>query len=177
MFGRQKVQLQPSTRVTFTETGVVMPEQTIPYEDVFYRKSDTIVFDAETVELVDRCYKDVAVRLSPEKLRIGSEVLDPEQTPHMEVVTSRMVFPREAMGFGDVKFMAAIGAFLGWKAVVFTLMASSMIGAAVGILLIAVGKQAWSGRLPYGPYLALAAMIWIFGGYRLVNWWLMMRGV
>lgn len=175
MFGRQNVQLAPSTRVIFTETAVVMPDRTIPYEDVFYRKSDTIVLDAETVELVDRCYKSVSVRLSPEKLRIGDEVLDPEQTPHMEVVTGKMVFPREAMGFGDVKFMAAIGAFLGWKAVVFTLMASSIIGAAVGLLLIVIGKQAWSGRLPYGPYIALAAMIWIFGGYRLVDWWLMMR--
>ena len=68
------------------------------------------------------------------------------------------------MGFGDVKFMAAIGAFLGWQATIFSLMVSSMIGAAVGVALIVLGKQQWSSRLPYGPYIALAALIWMFGG-------------
>ena len=66
------------------------------------------------------------------------------------------------MGLGDVKFMAGIGAFLGWKGVVFSLMFSSVIGSVVGLTLIALRKQAWSSRLPYGPYIALAAAICIF---------------
>jgi leader peptidase (prepilin peptidase)/N-methyltransferase len=72
---------------------------------------------------------------------------------------------------GDVKFMAAIGAFLGWQAVIFSLMVSSMIGSVVGVALIALRKREWSSRLPYGPYIALAAAIWVFGGNRLVQWW------
>jgi len=75
-----------------------------------------------------------------------------------------VVLPREAMGLGDVKFMAAIGAFLGWPAVVFSLMVSSMIGAAVGVSLILIGRREWSSRLPYGPYIAAAAVIWMFYG-------------
>jgi leader peptidase (prepilin peptidase)/N-methyltransferase len=75
------------------------------------------------------------------------------------------------MGLGDVKFMGAIGAFLGWKAVVFSLMASSMIGSLVGITLILMRKQAWSSRLPYGPYIAMAAAIWIFYGEQLLTFW------
>ena len=90
----------------------------------------------------------------------------------MEVVTDAMVLPREAMGFGDVKFMGAIGAFLGWQATIFSLMVSSLLGAVVGLLLIAFKKQEWSSRIPYGPYIALAATIWIFGGgQRLISWW------
>jgi len=170
-FGRQKVDLKPNTRVIFTETGLVLPDKTIPYEDLFYRNSDVITLHAKAVELVDRCYKEVQVRLSPLKLLIGDETLDPEQTPHMEVLTEKMILPREAMGLGDVKFMAAIGAFLGWKAVLFSLMASSIIGAAVGMLLIVLGKQEWSGRLPFGPYIALAAVIWLFTGKELFQWW------
>jgi leader peptidase (prepilin peptidase)/N-methyltransferase len=46
----------------------------------------------------------------------------------------------------------------------FSLMASSIIGSAVGIVLILLRKRAWSSRMPYGPYIALAAVIWIFGG-------------
>jgi leader peptidase (prepilin peptidase)/N-methyltransferase len=74
------------------------------------------------------------------------------------------------MGFGDVKFMAAIGAFLGWQSVLFSLMVSSIIGSMVGTLLIVCGKKEWSSRLPYGPYIALAAVIWIFGGRAWIEW-------
>jgi leader peptidase (prepilin peptidase)/N-methyltransferase len=60
--------------------------------------------------------------------------------------------------------MGAIGAFLGWQAAIFSLMLSSMIGAAVGLALIAIRRRQWSSRLPYGPYIALAAVVWMFGG-------------
>ncbi|HWQ91307.1 MAG TPA: A24 family peptidase, partial [Clostridia bacterium] len=143
----------------------------IPYEDLFYRESDTITLQARTVELIDRCYKDVVVRLSPSALYIGPEKLNPESVPHLEAVTSQVVLPREAMGLGDVKFMAAIGAFLGWKAVVFSLLISSFIGATVGLLLVLLRKRALSSRLPYGPYIALAAAIWIFAGPQLIDWY------
>ena len=58
--------------------------------------------------------------------------------------------------------MSAIGAFLGWQSTFFSLMVSSMIGAVVGILLICIGKREWSSRLPFGPYIALAAVLWMF---------------
>jgi leader peptidase (prepilin peptidase)/N-methyltransferase len=171
LFGRLRMELAPDSRVVFTETALKLPNEEIPYEEIFYRKSDTITLNARTLELVDRCYAATTVRLSPERLEIGDEVLDPEAVHHMEAVTDCVVRPREAMGFGDVKFMAAIGAFLGWKATVFSLLASSMIGAVAGLLLILLRKQEWSSRIPYGPYIALAAVIWVFGGHRLLSWW------
>ena len=88
---------------------------------------------------------------------------------HLEVTTREIIVPREAMGFGDVKFMAAIGAFLGWQATLFTLMTSAMVGAAVGLTLKATRKDA--AIIPYGPYLALAATGWVFGGYKLWEMW------
>ena len=68
------------------------------------------------------------------------------------------------MGLGDVKFMGAIGAFLGWQGAIFSLAVSSFIGAAAGVILILMRKRAWSSRMPYGPYIAVVAVIWIFGG-------------
>jgi len=171
VFGRQKLALPPDTKIIFTETAVLLPDQEIPYEELFYRQTDTVALQARTVELVDRCYKDVLVRLTPASLQIGEEKLNPEEVPHLEAVSAEIVLPREAMGLGDVKFMGAIGAFLGWKAVVFSLMVSSVIGSVVGTVLILAGRRAWSSRLPYGPYIALAAGIWIFGGRRFVEWW------
>jgi len=171
-FGRLKFELPPDTKVFFTETALKLPDKEIPFDEIFYRKSDTIVLEARHVELVDRCYARASVRLSPAMLRINDQKFNPEEFEYMEVVTDEIVVPREAMGLGDVKFMAAIGAFLGWEAVVFSLMLSAVIGAGVGILLIALKKSAWSSKLPYGPYIALAATIWIFVGRKIIAWWL-----
>jgi len=167
LFGRQKIEVPPDAKIIFSETGVYLGDQEIPYEELFYRKSDVITLHARTVELADRCYRDVLVRLTPQKLQIGDDEFNPEQVPHMEASSAEVVLPREAMGFGDVKFMGAIGAFLGWQSVIFSLMVSSVIGSVVGIALIVARKREWSSRLPYGPYIALAAAIWVFGGKHL----------
>ena len=166
LFGRQRVKLPVETKIIFTDTSVHLPDKEIPYEELFYRESDVIVLHARTVELVDRGYKDVLVRLSPSALEIGEEKMNPDDVPCLEAVSTEIVLPREAMGLGDVKFMGAIGAFLGWQGVMFSLMLSSMIGAVVGVTLIAMRRREWSSRMPYGPYIALAAAIWIFGGKR-----------
>lgn len=166
LFGRYKVALPPATKIYFTETAVVLPNEEIDYEELFYRPGDAVVMQAKNVELIDRCYVNVAVRLQPEKLQIGEDTFDPEQVHHLEAVTDQVVLPREAMGLGDVKFMAAIGAFLGWPAVIFSLALSACIGSLVGVALIVGNKRDWSSRMPYGPYIAVAAIVWIFGGYK-----------
>jgi leader peptidase (prepilin peptidase)/N-methyltransferase len=172
LYGRQRYPLDQPSPVFFTETAVKLPGRDLPYEDLFYRKSDTIVLEAQTVEMVDRCYTSTTVRLSPVLLRVGEDRFKPEEVTYLRVVTGEIVVPREAMGLGDVKFMAAIGAFFGWQAVLFSLMLSSILGAAVGVLLILLKRQEWSSRLPYGPYIALAATVWIFAGQQLARWWL-----
>ena len=167
LFGRQKLKLADETKIVFTENSLCLPDQEIPYEEIFYRKSDAIVVAARTMELVDRGYRDVKVSLSPASLKIGDETINPDDVPYLEATCSEIVLPREAMGLGDVKFMAAIGAFIGWQGALFSLMASSLIGSVVGVLLIVLRKREWSSRMPYGPYIALAAVIWIFGGNKL----------
>ena len=171
LFGRQKIGLAAGSKIYFTETCLKLPDQEIPYEELFYRNSDAIVLQARRVEMIDRCFSEATIRLTPLTLQIGGDKFKTEETPYLEAVTSEITLPREAMGFGDVKFMAAIGAFLGWPAVIFSLMVSSIIGAFVGIVLILSKRSEWSSRLPYGPYIALAATIWVFSGANVQAWW------
>ena len=176
LFGRQRCPLPPRSRVVFLETDVVLPGKTLPYEELFYRKSDAIALHAYRVEMIDRCYWDVPVRLTQETLRLGEETFRTAEVPCFEVETGEVVVPREAMGQGDVKFMAMIGAFLGWSGVLFSLLGSAMLGSAVGLTLIALRRRAWSSRIPYGPYLAVAAAFWVFAGDWLLNWYLAPAG-
>lgn len=79
----------------------------------------------------------------------------------------RLVLKKDAMGLGDVKLLGGIGAYLGWTGVLFTVLISSLIGSVAGVSLILCGKREWQGRLPYGPFLAVGAVAWIFGGREL----------
>jgi leader peptidase (prepilin peptidase)/N-methyltransferase len=72
------------------------------------------------------------------------------------------------MGIGDAKLLAALGAFLGWPSLPFILAVSSMIGTVVGIGILKQRKQKLGVKVPFGPYLALAAILWLLGGANLV---------
>ena len=172
MFGKVRVTLEEGESAIFTESALHLPDEVMPYEEIFFRNSDTIRLHAKRIELVDRCCVDADVALSPRRLLIGDESFDPETVPFIRVETDELVIPREAMGFGDVKFMAAIGAFVGWQGALFSLMASAVVGALVGVGLIAIGRRDWSARLPYGPYISLAALIWIFFREEILAAWL-----
>jgi leader peptidase (prepilin peptidase)/N-methyltransferase len=163
---KAKTKILPGAHLIFTQTEAWLcpNDRMYEYGEIFCRKTDAISFHAQKVEMQFAAWRDVPVRLTPMKLKIGDVEFDPDSVPNMEVVTGNMMMPREAMGLGDVKFMAAIGAFIGWQGVVFSLMVSSFIGAAVGVILILARKREWSSRMPYGPYIALAAALWIFGG-------------
>lgn len=81
------------------------------------------------------------------------------------------LFKKDALGFGDVKLMGAVGAFFGPTAVLFALIVSSIVGSVVGIALIVRGKARLGGftAVPYGPFIAMATLVWMFWGPQLVS--------
>jgi len=77
----------------------------------------------------------------------------------------------EGLGMGDVKMLAMIGAFLGWKAVLVTLILSSFAGALVGIGIIALSRGSMRLALPFGTFLAVGAVAAMIVGEPLVAWY------
>ena len=75
-----------------------------------------------------------------------------------------LVTKREGMGGGDIKLLAMMGAFLGWQSLLFILLVSSLLGAVVGIAVMMIKGQDMKYAVPFGPFLSLAAVAYIFFG-------------
>lgn len=78
----------------------------------------------------------------------------------------------EGMGGGDIKLLAWIGAVLGWTSVPFVILGSSVVGSIVGLALAARSKAGLKSVIPFGPYLALAALLFILGGDAIGLWYI-----
>lgn len=84
------------------------------------------------------------------------------------------ILKKEAMGGGDVKLLAMIGGFLGWQAVLWTVFVSSLLGSIVGLALrFTRGDE----RIPFGPYLAAAACLYLFIGDQAIQIYLKFIGI
>ena len=77
---------------------------------------------------------------------------------------------REGMGGGDVKLLAMIGAWMGWKALPFIILLSALSGAVIGGVSLAASGQGVRSRIPFGPFLALGALVFLFFGEDIVLW-------
>jgi len=85
------------------------------------------------------------------------------------------LFKREGMGGGDVKLLAMIGAFLGWKAVVLTILLGSFAGSVIGVGIILLKGRDFRYAIPFGPFLSLGAVLSLFYGEALLRWYLGLR--
>jgi leader peptidase (prepilin peptidase)/N-methyltransferase len=77
---------------------------------------------------------------------------------------------KEGMGYGDFKLLAALGAWMGWKSLLPILLASSVVGAVVGIVLIVLARRGREVPIPFGPYLATAGFLVLLLGNRAIEW-------
>lgn len=79
---------------------------------------------------------------------------------------------QEGMGGGDIKLLGWIGAVLGWKAIPFVILISAVVGSVVGLAMATRQKAGLKTVIPFGPYLALAALFYLFGGEAIAIWYL-----
>lgn len=95
---------------------------------------------------------------------------------YLVAVYAEVAFQRESMGGGDINLLAMIGAFLGWRQVLLSFFLAVGAGACLSLLLIASGVLSRKDRIPFGPFLALGAVVALFGGDGLIDWyWRLLR--
>lgn len=141
--------------------------------DIFSRKTDRLVLDAKSIVLDgnDLGGGQLVVRELEFELPDGTvkPFLDIRS---MEGTATRAVIPREAMGMGDPPLLGMIGAFFGWTGVFFTVFSASIFATVLALIArIGFGKP-----LPFGPFLALGAVTWMFGGWKIWQWYMTLLG-
>ena len=93
-------------------------------------------------------------------------------------IVGSAVFRKEAMGGGDVKLMAMIGIYLGWwPHIPITLIAASLLGSIVGVSLILVRRKEMESAIPFGPFLAIGALLSLLYGEKLWAWYRNLTGL
>ncbi|HEY1476849.1 MAG TPA: prepilin peptidase [Chthoniobacterales bacterium] len=175
-FGRYKLVLSTPTRFSFEvqpkdDRRILIDGEPFLWNEHFFRKSDRVIVHAQEAEINGTSYQNMDLTFFHDRLVTSRGAIPLDEISHLVGRTAYAEFPREAMGFGDVKLIAAIGTFVGWEGILFTIVAASFIGAAYGLTGIALGKRERSSKIPFGPYLAVGAVIWLFWGHMLVSWY------
>ncbi len=174
-FGKKTLRFTPARAFTWALEGerakLRMGEDEDWWDELFSSEKDVLVMDCERLEVEGVVKENYTLRTRYERLEVDGKEHDLNVVKSFRGVARSVTFQRDAMGFGDVKFIACIGAFLGWKAVLFTVMSASVIGALVGGIPMLIGKREWSAKIPFGPYLSLGALLWMFRGPELVAWY------
>ena len=86
--------------------------------------------------------------------------------------TYSLITQKEGMGGGDIKLLGMIGTFIGWKGVIFTIFAASLTGTFVGIIVMLLKGKNLKFAIPFGPFLSIGAMSYIFFGDKVFFWYL-----
>jgi leader peptidase (prepilin peptidase)/N-methyltransferase len=175
-FGKKKLAFEDTQKWSLVEPTsedetlcFVIADESIPWWDLFSRKSDQLVLQASEILLDGKSIQ------SGQLIIREHEILLPDQTTKniaeidsLEGLATEVTIPREAMGMGDIHLLGMIGACFGWTGVLFTLFSSSLFALAYAVIArIRFGKP-----LPFGPFLVLGAITWMFGGWQLWAWYM-----
>ena len=175
-FGKKRVKLDGPTPFNWTrhrdDADFVVGDERNLWSDYFAREKDRLLLHCDEAKIDNRVFGNEVLEFHYNRVRVGGEELVLDNVDQISGVARELEIPREAMGRGDLKFLAAIGAFLGWRGVLFSIFAGSVFGSIVGLTTLLIGKRVWSAKLPFGPYLAFGALIWMFFGETFVRWYL-----
>lgn len=137
------------------------------WDDLFYRASDQLLVEGHGFKVDGKRQPAKEIRIRCDDLEIDGRTWKIGELKSLEGKATKVVIPREAMGMGDPHLLGMIGAFLGWPAVIFVIFSSCLFAIAAAL----VARVGFGKPLPYGPFLALGALVWIWGGWEAWNWY------
>ncbi len=174
-FGRKRIRFDAPTPFTWTkrddDADLMVGSEKSLWSDHFAREKDRLLLDCDAVRIDNHSYAGVTLDFHYDRVAVEGNVLALDHVMQISGLARGLLIPREAMGRGDLKFLAAVGAFLGWRAVLFSLFAGSLLGSIIGLITLIAGKRVWSAKLPFGPYLAFGAVSWMFFGELFLRWY------
>lgn len=147
----------------------VIDGEEIAWWDIFARKTDRllvettdILVDGESVGGGNLVIREIDIQLP------DGTIYQLGKLKSLSGMATGTVIPREAMGMGDVHLLGMIGAFFGWGGVFFSLFAASIFA----IVAAVIGRIGFGKQLPFGPFLAMGAVTWMFGAWKIWDWYI-----
>ena len=175
VFGRRRLRFDKPVLVRWERIGfdalINVDGEAIPWSEFFFRGTESLRMEVVSGDCDGSVLERGVWKWSLNSLHSGTCSFDLNGVSKISATVTEMVIPREVMGFGDVKLLAAIGAFLGWRAVLFALFAGATVGSVLGLVGALMGRREWSARIPFGPYLALGALVWLAAGPQCLSWY------
>ena len=147
----------------------VIDGEEIPWWDLFSRKSDKLLIETTDIRVDGESAGGGSLIIREQEIELPDGTLRQlAEMKSLDGTAVSVVIPREAMGIGDVHLLGMTGAFFGWAGVFFSLFAASVFA----IIAAVIGRVGFGKQLPFGPFLAMGAVTWAFGGWKLWAWYL-----
>jgi leader peptidase (prepilin peptidase) / N-methyltransferase len=174
MFGRYKILPPHPIRFSLENSStdnprILLDGEPFDWETHFLRSRDKILVRATEVTINGEKYQNLDLRFFHDRLKTIRHDLELAEIRDLYGRTNRAEFPREAMGLGDVKLIAAIGTFVGWQGILFTIPIAAFLGCLFGAVAMLMRQKSLSVRVPFGPFLSAGAILWILCGPELVG--------
>src|SRR5207244_1800283 len=150
-FGRKRVKLDGPTPFTWTRHGddadFIVGEEHSLWSDYFAREKDRLLLHCDEARIDNRVFGNELLEFHYNRVRAGPDEFVLDTVDQISGIANELEIPREAMGRGDLKFLAAIGAFLGWRGVLFAILAGPVFGSMIGLATLLIGHRIWSATL------------------------------
>jgi leader peptidase (prepilin peptidase)/N-methyltransferase len=165
-FGRKRFRFSEPVQASWIrendDAALTVGEESSLWSDFFFRGSERVRMGVQSAQIDGRSVPIGEAEWTLNELRISGQTFTLNSIREVQLKIHWIVVPREAMGFGDVKLLAAIGAFLGWKAALFCIVAACNIAILATLPFLLLRRT--NSQIPFGPYLATGALLWIADG-------------